>query len=150
MSARGREITLRRMSRGDIDAILAISRKLGGGRSQISYRDMVATDPGGPLDLSFVAVTDGKVVGFVLARLAYLYIPLTEVCLIHGIVVDPDYRRLHIGSRLVNELVAHCQLEDINTIRALVNERDADLRAFVDRLGFRRSNIVNYDKTMES
>lgn len=144
------DVSIRRMNRADIDAMLALNRKIGGGRSYITYRDLVATDPGGALDLSFVAEADNHIVGFILARLAYLYIPFTEVCLIQGIMVDPDYQRHHIGGRLVSELVNHCQLEDINTIRALISERDSDLRCFAESLGFRRSSIINYDKTIES
>ncbi len=152
MSAKEKEkdINLRRMAQTDIDAVLALDRKVGRGQNHITYRDMIATDPCGPLDLSFVAEIDNKVVGFVLARLAYLYIPFTEVCLIHGIVADPEYRGHHIGSKLVNELISHCELEGINTVRALVAEHDTELRKFVEYLGFRRSNITNYDKTFES
>lgn len=144
------DIGLRRMERSDIDAILALNRRVGGGRSYITYRDLVATDVGGPLDLSFVAEAHNHVVGFILARLAYLYIPFTEVCIIQGIMVDPDYQRHGIGGRLVEELTTHCQLEDISTVRALINERDTDLKMFFENMGFRRSVIINYDKTLES
>ena len=143
-------VNIRRMRRIDIVAVLALDKELGGGQSSITYRDMAATDPGGPLDLSFVAEADGQVIGFILARLAYVYIPFAEMCLIHGILVDPDYQRHGIGSRLVNELLSHCQDEEINTVRALVGERDTQLRQFIEHLGFRRSTIVNYDKTIES
>ena len=142
-------VDIRRMTRGDIDAVVALDREVGGGQSRISYRDMVATDPGGLLDLSFVAEIDGRVIGFILARLAYLYIPFAEVCVIHGIVVGPDYQRRQIGSRLMNELMRYCHAEEINTIRAIIDERDTEIRHFVERLGFRRSKIINYDKTFE-
>ena len=151
MSAMEREtVNIRRMARSDIDAVLALDKEIGRGQSRISYRDMVATDPGGPLDLSFVAEADGRVVGFILARLAYLYIPFAEVCVIQGIVVNPDYQRRGIGSRLVNELLSYCHTEEINTIRAIVHEQNTELRRFVEELGFHRSAILNYDKTFET
>lgn len=143
-------LLIRRMSRDDIDAVISLTRKFAPGQLTVTYRDMAATDPGGPLDLSFVALLDGKLIGFVIARLAYVYIPFTEICLLHGIVVDPEYQRHHIGSRLVQELFSQCQLEDIGTVRALVNEQDTGLKNFVESLGFKRSKIVNYDKTFES
>ena len=143
------KVNVRRMTRGDIGAILALERKIGKGKSRISYKDMIATDPEGPLDLSFGAESDGQIIGFILARLAYLSIPLTEVCIIHGIVVDPDYQRHGIGGKLVNALVDHCHAEGIDTIRALVEEENAELRRFAEQMGFRRSNIINYDKTFE-
>jgi len=143
-------VNIRRMTRSDINAVLALDRKIGGGESGITYKDMAATDLGGQLGLSFVSEVDGQVIGFILARLAYLGIPFTEVCVIHGIVVDPDYQRHGIGSRLVNALLSHCHAEEINTIRALIEEHDTELRRFAEQMGFRRSTIINYDKTFES
>jgi predicted N-acetyltransferase YhbS len=143
-------ITIRRMTHDDIDAVLSMDRKLSGGKSNMSYRDMIITDPGGPLDLSFVALLDDKIIGFIMAKLVYIYIPLSEVCLIHGIIVDPHYQRSHIGSKLFNHLFDHCQLEDIYTVRALVSDSDSEVRRFIEQLGFHRSKIINYDKTFES
>jgi ribosomal protein S18 acetylase RimI-like enzyme len=142
-------VNIRRMTRGDIDAVLALDQKISGGREFITYRDMVAADPGGALDLSFVAEVGGKIVGFVINRLAYLMIPFTEVCIVQGMLVDPDYQGRGIGSKLFGKLLEHCHAEGINTIRALVEEHNKGLQQFVQQLGFRRSPIVNYDKTFE-
>ncbi|MDH5695992.1 MAG: GNAT family N-acetyltransferase [Dehalococcoidia bacterium] len=143
-------VNIRRMLRRDIDAVLALGKKISGGRDLLSYRDMASSDVGGPFDLSFVYEVDDKMVGFVLARLAYLMIPFTEVCIIHGMVVDPDYQRRGIGNKLLNVVLDYCHAEGINTIRTLVEEGNNELRRFVERLGFRRSHITNYDKTFES
>ena len=151
MSAIEKEtVNIRRMLRRDIDAVLALDRKIGGGRGLISYKDMATADIGGPLDLSFVAETDGKIIGILLTRLAYLMVPFAEVCIIQGIAVDPDYQRHGIGSKLVDRLLTHCHAEGINRIRALVAESNDDLRRFIQRHGFHRSAIINYDKTFET
>ena len=142
-------INIRHMVRSDIDAVLTLNKEASGGQSSISYKDMIATDLGEALDLSFVAEVDGRVVGFVLARLAYLYIPLTEVGVIHAIVVAPNYQRSRIGSRLLSELLSYCHAKDIITIRVPVNAYNTELRRFVERLGFRQSTTLNYDKTFE-
>ncbi len=149
-NAKKPDVTIRRMSREDIDRVISLDRKFGSGKSSITYRDMAATDPAGPLDLSFVAELNSNIVGFIIARLAYVYIPFTEICLIHGIVVDPEYQRHRIGSKLVNELLSQCQLEDVYTVRSLVNENDSVLKRFIEGLGFKRSKIINYDKTFEN
>ena len=143
-------VNIRRMGRGDIDAVLAIDRKISGGRGLITHRDMVTADPGGALDLSFVAEADGKVVGFILARLTYASVPFVELAVIQAIVVDPDYQQRGIASRLVNTLLGYCHAEGINTIRAVLDERNTELRRFFERLGFRRSKLVNYARTFES
>ena len=145
-----RAVTIRPMERGDIHEVLALDRKVGGGQSSLSQRDMAATVPGGPLDVSFVAVMDGTVVGFIISRVAYLMIPLTEVCLIQGVLVDPDYQDKGIGSKLLEKLLDFCHEEGIHTVRGLVEERNAELKRMLERLGFHRSGIINYDKNFES
>jgi ribosomal protein S18 acetylase RimI-like enzyme len=151
MSAIGRDaINIRRMTRSDIDAIVALVNKTSSGKTRVTYKELAAYDPGGPLDLSFVAEAKGQIVGFTVARLEYVYIPLVEVCLIHTIGVDPEYQRRHIGAKLVSELSTHCRLQDINAIRALVREDDDELRSFIEHLGFHPSNMINWDKTFET
>ena len=151
MSANEKSIVnIRRMNQNDIDAVLALDRKISEERSLLNEQDIVASKFGGSLDLNFVAEIDGKVVGFIMSRLAYLMIPFTEVCIIQGLVTDPAYQGNGIGSRLVASLLDHCQTEGINTIRALVPERDKKLQHFIEVQGFQRSNIINYDKTFDS
>jgi len=144
------DVKIRRMTRSDIQAVLILDRKMSEGRGVLSYKDMAAVDPGGPLDLSFVAEVEGKVIGFIMTRLAYLMIPFIEVCIMQGIVVDPDYRGRGIGGKLLDELLDYCQAEEINTIRAIVPQGNEKLRLFIEAHGFRRSKIINYDKTFES
>lgn len=143
------KVKIRRMTLDDIKGILAISKKLGE-RGTINYRDMVASDVGGRLDLSFVAEIEGTIVGFIIARLEYMGVPVFEVCLMHGILIDPDFQKQGIGIRLVNELLDYCHLEEISPIRLLLTERDNRMRVFFERLGFNRSNYVIYDRTFES
>jgi ribosomal protein S18 acetylase RimI-like enzyme len=135
------------MTSSDLDEVLVLISKMTKGKPRITYRDLIANEPGGPLDLSLVAEAKGKMVGFVLARVEFVYIPLVEVCLIYSVGVDPGYRVRHIGAALVNELIKYCHLQDIPTVRALVAEDNEPLRKFIEYLGFSRSNIINYDKS---
>jgi len=139
-------ISVRRMTPKDLDEVLVLIGKMTKGKSRITYRDLIANEPGGPLDLSLVAEASGQMVGFALARVEFVYIPLVEVCLIYSVGVDPQYRARHIGAALVNELVKHCHLDGIPTVRALVAEDNEPLRKFIEYLGFHRSNVINYDR----
>jgi len=123
------DVKIRRMTRSDIQALLILDRKMSEGRGVLS---------------------EGKVIGFIMTRLAYLMIPFIEVCIMQGIVVDPDYRGRGIGGKLLDGLLDHCQAEEINTIRAIVPQGNERLRLFIEAHGFRRSTIINYDKTFES
>ena len=140
-------INVRRMTSSDLDEVLVLISRMTKGKPRITYRDLIANEPGGPLDLSLVAEAKGQMVGFVLARVEFVYIPLVEVCLIYSVGVDPEYRVRHIGAALVNELIKYCHLQDIPTVRALVAQDNETLQEFVEYLGFRRSNIINYDKS---
>jgi ribosomal protein S18 acetylase RimI-like enzyme len=159
MSAKEAKVNIRRMTRGDIDAVLAVYKKIreekipGVKRSRLSYRgvmtyeEVASTDPGGPLDLSFVAEVDGQVVGFIWSRLAYVGIPVDEVGMIHMLIVDPDYQRQRIAGKLVNALLEHCDSIGIKTVRAVVDERHWELMNYFQGLGFRRSELVIYTRT---
>ena len=143
-------VDIRRMARSDIDAVLAIDRKIGGGRGLITYRDMVAIDPGGAFDLSFVAEADRQVLGFILARLTYVGVPFIEVALIHALAVDPAHQKRGIASKLANALLERCHAEGVNTVRSVVPERNTELRHFFERLGFHQSSLINYTRSFET
>jgi ribosomal protein S18 acetylase RimI-like enzyme len=139
------EIIIRRMMRSDIDPILVLDEKIGQGQSKVSYRDLVVTDPGGPLDFSFVCEYKGIIIGFILARLAYMGLPLIATCVMGAIAVDPDYQEQGIGSKMVNKVLDRCYNEDVPRARALIDEEDIDLARFFQRLSFQRSKFANYD-----
>ena len=142
-------VNIRPMERGDINKALAIFKKIGGGQV-LTYRDLIAMDLGGALDLSFVAEVDQETVGFILARLAYVGVPVSEVGMVDVLVVDPDYRGQGTGSRLVDALFDRCYDEGVSTVRAVISERNPKLADFFGNLGFRRSELINYVKTFES
>jgi ribosomal protein S18 acetylase RimI-like enzyme len=141
------ELNIRPMERKDVDVVLAIDRRSSPTRSILTRRELTAYDPGGAFDLSFVAEVNSKVVGFVLARLTYVGMPVTEVGVIHTLVIDPEHRRQGISTRLLSALSSCCETEGIGQLRAVVNERDPQLKSFFEKLGFRRSELINYIKT---
>jgi len=161
MATTGKEVKIRPMERGDIDAMLAVYNKIreekmpGVKRSRLSYRgamtfdEVALTDPGGPLDLSLVAEVDGNVVGFIWGRLALVGIPIDEVGIIHMLIVDPDYQKQGIATKLVNAMVKRCHDRKVNTVRAVIDERHWELQNYFQGLGFKRSELVIYTKTAE-
>ncbi len=142
-------VSIRPMKRSDIRAVLALDSKIRNGQDHPIDKELGNTNPEGSIDVSFVAEVGGNTIGFIIARLAHVMIPLTEVCMLQGILVDPDYQNRGIGIRLLGNLVGYCQDKGISTIRTPVEKHNDDLRRFFERLGFRLSTIVNYDKTIE-
>jgi ribosomal protein S18 acetylase RimI-like enzyme len=162
MASAEKEIKIRPMERRDIEGVLAVYSKIreekipGTKRSRLSYRgtmtyeEVASTNPGGPLDLSFVAEANGQVIGFIWGRLAFAGIPVDEVGIIHMLIVDPDYQRQGIASRLVDALAERCHARGVNTVRAVVNERHWELQNYFQSLGFYRSELVTYTRTFKS
>jgi ribosomal protein S18 acetylase RimI-like enzyme len=125
----------------DIDPILGFWWS-----SFIANKDMVASQIGERRrDLSFIAELEGHLVGFILARIEYLGIPIKEVCVIHVVAVEPKYQGQGIGSLLINKLKSTCESKGIPTIRAFVSQNDSKLLNYFGRLGFHRSDIINLE-----
>jgi ribosomal protein S18 acetylase RimI-like enzyme len=150
MDTMAKETTnMRRMLRSDIDAVISLEREIGGGLTAVSRRDLIITDPGGPLDFSFVYEAGGKIVGFVLARLEYLGIPFVPICCISGVGVKREYQRQSIGSQLINKVLDLCYAKGISKARAFLDKDNTEIRSFAKELGFKPSNILNYDIDFE-
>ena len=149
-NAKEAKANIRSMERSDIHEVLALDRIISGsGRDVISFKDLASANPGTPPDVSFVAEVDGKIVGFSINRSWFLMVPLTEVCIIHAILVHPDYQGRGIGRKLIQALLYHCQMEDISTVRMLIPEGNKELQDLFEREGFKRSPVANFDKTLE-
>jgi putative acetyltransferase len=140
MAVKKSEVTIRPLVSSDIGPIMGFWWS-----SFISNKEMVASQLGGRRDLSFIANFEGHLVGFILARIEYLGIPIKEVCVIHALAVEPNYQGKGIGTLLMNELKNTCESRKIQTIRAFVAEDDNKLMNYFERLGFKRSNIINME-----
>ena len=140
MNARKSGVAIRPLVRSDIEPVLGFWWS-----SFIANKDLVASQIGGRRDLSFIATFEGHLVGFILARIEYLGIPIKEVCVIHALAVEPKYQAQGIGSLLINELKSTCKSRNILTMRAFVSEDDHKLMNYFERLGFKRSDIINME-----
>ena len=133
-------IRVRPMEMTDYESV----RHLAG--SLITREEMTALNTGDASSLSFVAEAEGQVIGFNLAHILYVGIPLSKICVIQGIVVDHKYRRLGIGEALIAAIEKQCRRHGINTVRALVEDGDDRLQQFALDTGFEHSVVDNYDK----
>ena len=84
LTAQG-EVKIRPMEPKDSGAIFDMDRILAGGSMTIALINLVTEDIKESLDLSFIAEVNSQVVGFVLARHAYIGAPAVEVCLIQAL-----------------------------------------------------------------
>lgn len=139
----GGKIKIRQIIEEDLDAILALDRKLVGKQRAITYKNPIGTYLGGEFGLSFVALENKKIVGFVMGQLEG-----PGKGWIQAIAVDPDYRRQDIGAKLVGALLERYRSRGINTVHVAASWRDAGMLSFLNSLGFSRGEMVELEKTL--
>lgn len=147
LTAQG-EVKIRPMQPKDSGAIFDMDRILAGGSMTIALINLVTEDIKESLDLSFIAEVNSQVVGFVLARHAYIGAPAVEVCLIQALSAHALYQGQDIEARLVNALTERVKSLGMKNIRVILNVSDPRMEAFFTRLNFHRAQVIVCDKIL--
>jgi predicted N-acetyltransferase YhbS len=142
------EVKIRPMEAKDSGAIFDMDRILTGGSMTIALINLISEDIKESLALSFIAEVNSQVVGFVLARHAYIGAPAVEVCLIQGLSVHPLRQGQDIEARLVNELTDRAKSLGMKNIRVILSVSDPRMEAFFSRLNFHRAPVIVCDKEL--
>ena len=121
-------ITVRRLELGDLDAIERIEK--------VSYpapwsRSMFSGELGKPGTVGLGAVTDGRLVGYVIIS---RYVDAWHVM---NVAVDPDYRRRGIARRLLTRLFADTRANAHRGYTLEVRVSNTDAIRLYETLGFR-------------
>ncbi|MEM2924811.1 MAG: ribosomal protein S18-alanine N-acetyltransferase [Methanocellales archaeon] len=94
----------------------------------------------------FVAVMNNFIVGFIVAE-----IPFPSTGHILNLAVDPKYRRLGIGSSLVNHVTKWFKGKGVKKMWLEVRVSNIGARAFYKKLGFKEERILrNYYYTEDA
>ena len=142
------EMKIRSMESKDSGAIFDIDRILSGGGIAIALINFVTEDIKESLELSFVAEVNNQVVGFILARHAYIGRPVVEVCLIQGLSIHPLHQGQDIEARLVDALTERSKPTGIKNVRVILSVSDPRMEEFFSRLNFHRAPVIVCDKTL--
>lgn len=139
---------IRTMKPEDIGAIIAIDQILTGNERATTLSDLVTEDLMSAMELSSVAEINNQVVGFILARHAYIGEPVVEAGLIQGLGIHPLYQRRGIATQLINALTERSRSKSIKTLRVMLGEQDSTMKDFFTRVNFRLAQLRVYDKTL--
>lgn len=140
------KIDIRSLLPGDIGSVIDIDEKLTGEQRAADQAEIMISSIGGAYDMSVVAETEGKVIGFLIARHAYMGEPITDTTAIQYIGVDPEFKRRGIASKLVNALIEKSRSKGIKVIRVMVSDKDSKLEAFFKHTGFTPSKLKVFGK----
>jgi len=146
-------VTIRPMAYKDIDAVYEIDRKLTGEdrtltlteeERAVTLADLLTKS----FDLSFIAESEGHVIGFILASHSWVGEPVINAGLIQAIGILPDFQRQSVGMNLLRELVERSKLKGIKLLRVMLRERDSRLKDFFLGMDFERAPLIVYDKAL--
>lgn len=131
-------ILVRAMRDDDLDAVVNIDAH-STGRRRPSYFGLMLQRAikQASLQISLVAESDGRVVGFLIGSLYYGEYGVVEpTASLDAIGVDPRYRGHHIGKAMMRQLRVNLGALQIGSVRTEVDWDDLDLIAFFRSQGF--------------
>ena len=145
-------IPIRALAEDDLRALIEVDRRITG-RDRSAYFRQKLTEALYESDVrvSLVAERNGGVAGFIMARVDFGEFGRIEpTAVVDTIGVDPDYWGQGIGRALLSQLLVNLQTLRVERIRTEIDWRDRDLIAFLDHCGFRPSQQLCFDRSIES
>lgn len=151
-----REVTVRAIRPGDVEAIIHIDALISGEKKAGFWRGMLgaylaAEEVGhGDLapDLCQVAEAEGQVVGFMVGDVQSYQFGVPRCGRIVTIGVRPDFRRRDVGTRLIEAMFEVFRKFRVPLIQCLVRPQDP-LRAFFRASGFTEVEFFAMERELD-
>ena len=150
-------IEIRELQQGDADSVLSLDQEIRGPDRSLTWDQYV----GRVLEIMaldsleyapwgcFVAVDaerDGEIVAFLMSERQSSTYGLPPGVRIVAMAVHPDYRRMGIGSRLIDALTEKAKTDNIESIFSVLLDEDERDAAFLARNGFSGAHFKVYTK----
>ncbi len=142
-------IVIRDMTREDIPNVVAIDAEVSSIKSPVSESGVIDSYITSELGLSCVAEVSGRIVGYILGRLAYTPAPDSESAWIQLIGISPEYRRQGIGKNLVDRFRQRSKAKGARAIHISVPTQDSSIQSFLKECDFRPSEWMHFISTVE-
>ncbi|MCF8145837.1 MAG: GNAT family N-acetyltransferase [Deltaproteobacteria bacterium] len=149
MNEQVENLEIRRIQVGDAADISRIQSAITQSPVTIDFRYIIEDQVRKGEDASFVAVNNGKVVGYMISYIVFGGFGLEKGAWIATLGVDPKFMGRGIGKKLAEAILAVYREKGINDIYTSVRWDSVDLLSFFKTLGFDRSNFINLRKELE-
>ncbi len=140
---RGKAITYANLT---TERIFTIDRIASHKTGPVSYVDLITGDVSGLLAYGLVVEVEGHVRGFILGQVTHVGEAGKEVGQILILGVHPEYWRKGIAGELVKALTEKYRSQGIRSARIGIDQRDKDLAAFFEHMGFNVGHLIDYAK----
>lgn len=145
-------VLVRSLNAGDLDALIAIDRRITGhNRTGYYQRKLAETMDESAVRVSLVAELDGRPAGFVMARVDFGEFGRTEPeAVIDTVGVDPGFARRDIGKAMLSQLLTNLRALQVDDVRTEVRWNDFGLLAFLENCGFVPAQRIAFRRTVEA
>jgi len=145
------KVPVRAMKESDLPGIVAIDRRITGRNRSDYFRERLAEALyESDVRVSLVAERDGRLIGFVMARVDLGEFGRFEpTAVLDTIGVDPDCLGQGVGRALLSQLLVNLGTLRIERVRTEIDWRDHELMGFLDHCGFLPSPELCFDRLVE-
>ena len=143
-------VPIRSLEPGDIDAICAIDTKVTGRDHRPYYERIFNQVFGGTgVRVSLVAELDGRVIGFIMARVDYGEFGRADpIAAFDSIGVDPDHAHHEVATALMQQLFANLSVLRVENVRTVVAWNNFDVLRFLAHCGFAPAQRLSFRKAI--
>ena len=145
------KVPVRAMKESDLPGIVAIDRRITGRNRSDYFRERLAEALyESDVRVSLVAERDGRLIGFVMARVDLGEFGRFEpTAVLDTIGVDPDCLGQGVGRALLSQLLVNLGTLRIERVRTEIDWRDHELMGFLEHCGFLPSQELCFDRRVE-
>jgi len=144
------KVPVRAMKESDLPGIVAIDRRITGRNRSDYFRERLAEALyESDVRVSLVAERDGRLIGFVMARVDLGEFGRFEpTAVLDTIGVDPDCLGQGVGRALLSQLLVNLGTLRIERVRTEIDWRDHEMMGFLEHCGFLPSQELCFDRAV--
>ncbi|MBW1999996.1 MAG: GNAT family N-acetyltransferase [Deltaproteobacteria bacterium] len=140
------QAVIRTIREDDAQEIARINGLITKSNEEARFRRMIEELTRRPGNMSYVAVYQGKVVGYMITYLLFGGFGIGKSAWIANLGVEPKFMGQGIGKALAKKIFEVYSEKGIKDIYTSVRWDSTDLLSFFKTLGFDRSNFINLRK----
>jgi ribosomal protein S18 acetylase RimI-like enzyme len=142
-------LIIRKLKKEDAEQISEIYQTITKIKNVDDFRKIVADQAQRDEDVSFVAETNGKLVGYLISYTLISGFGLPTSAWVANIGVNPKFMGQGIGEKMAEEIFKYYRNKRIKDIYTSVLWDSTDLLSFFKTLGFDRSEFINLKKSLD-
>lgn len=136
-------IEIREFDRSDIPDMVAIQQAITKKKVSRNWTRMVERHLEDSSGVGFVAIRNGKAVGFVIGEIKGAGFGLHQSGWIEAVGVDPQAMGTGVGKAMIKKLFETFRSRKINNVYTAVRWDSVDMVSFFKSVGFGRSDFIN-------